>query len=54
MPDSRFNSWMDFIIDEEGYDRINANPDAVVGISEANGANSERRITIESLMKNPR
>ena len=52
MSDSRFNSWRDFILDEEGYDHLNRNGDAVIDISKISGDNLAEKI-LEVLMKNP-
>ena len=53
MSDSRFNLWWDFIIDQEGYDRLNTNAGAVVGISKPSETISDRRMIVEALRKNP-
>ena len=54
MSDSRFNSQRDFIIDEEGYSRLNINTDAVMEILELSETILDCHITVEALKKNPK
>ena len=52
MPDTRFNTWRDFLLDSEGFERLNKNTDLVIDISKHESDNSGRSF-LEALRKNP-
>ena len=52
MTDTRFNTWRDTLLDDEGFDRSNKNADAVMCTSSPSDENNQGQI-LDSLRKNP-
>ena len=52
MPDTRFNTWRDFLLDSKGFERLNKNTDLVIDISK-HESDSSGRSFLEALRKNP-